>query len=286
MSVERPAFLAGRWYPGDERGCRAAIARHGDDAAVDEDVAGAYRALVGPHAGWAYSGDAAGRAYRWLSAARPDPDLVVLFGSHRGPNGPNTVFVADGWQTPLGTLQTAAPLAGQVRAALGLDEEPVAPARPDNAVELHLPFVRAFFPRAELLMLGVAASEDALRIGRVVGEIVRGAGREAVVVGSTDLSHYGASYGFAPRGSGPEAVRWVREDNDRGFLDAVLGDDPRRAVAHATANASACCPGAVAATMEAVRAMDGACAPRLVDHYLSCDVRPSASFVGYAGLVL
>ena len=39
-------------------------------------------------------------------------------------------------------------------------------------------------------------------------------------------------------------------------------------------------------TMTAVKAYGGEAGPRLVDHYLSYDIRPDASFVGYAGLVL
>jgi AmmeMemoRadiSam system protein B len=281
--MERAASLAGAWYPGEPRACLDAIERHAEGTSPEP---GRWRGLVGPHAGWLYSGDAAGHAYRWLASVHPDPDLVVLFGSHRGPHGPNTVFRGDGWRTPLGTLPTAQPLADRAARDLALRDEPVDPARPDNAVELHLPFVRRFFPRAELLMLGVAASTGALRIGERVGAMVREAGRDAVVVGSTDLTHYGPSYDFEPRGRGAGAEAWVRDENDRGFLDHVLADRPADAVEHATEHGSACCPGAVAAAMEAVRALEGELRPRLLDHYLSSDVRPSSSFVGYAGLLL
>jgi len=281
--MERPALLAGAWYPADEDACRAAVRRH---AKGTEPEGTGYRGLVGPHAGWTYSGDCAGRAYKWLAASGDDRDLVVVFGSHRGPEGPNTVLLADGWQTPLGPLRTARLLADEIASELGLLEEPIQPLRPDNGAELHMPFVRHFFPRADLLMLGVAASETATTIGQRVGEIVRAASRDAVFVGSTDLTHYGPNYAFAPAGDGPAAVQWVRDENDRGFLDAVLAADSRGVVAHAASHSSACCSGAVAAVLEAVRAYSGRCEPRLVDHYLSCDVVPSSSFVGYAGLVL
>lgn len=278
----RPALLAGRWYPGDADGCRAAIARHAAGRAVD----GAFRGLVGPHAGWTYSGDCAGRGYRALAGDRADRvDLVVVIGSHRGPDGPNTVFRDDAWDTPLGPLATDRALADEVKGALGLDDEPATPARADNAVELHLPFVRAFFPRASLLMVGVEASPRAIALGRAIGERVRARGRDAVFVGSTDLTHYGPNYGWAPRGTGPAAVAWVRDDNDRGFLDALLADDLEAAVDHALSHQSACCPGAAVAAVEAARAYAGEVTPTLVEHYLSCDVRADASFVGYASVV-
>ena len=281
--MNRPSFLAGQWYPGTDVACREAIEGHAASAEVEQ---GPYRGLIGPHAGWFFSGNAAGRGYAWLKAAQGAPDLVVVFGSHRGPHGPNTVFCADGWETPIGILGTAVPLATELKRELALQDEPVSPSHPDNAVELHLPFVRHFFPDAELLMLGVAAADVATTIGAAVGRLVKERGRNAVFVGSTDLTHYGPNYDFAPAGHGAAGVRWVRDENDKGFIDAVLARDPLAVVRHGVDAASACCPGAVAATMSAVRAYGGQAAPRLVDHYLSYDVQPGSSFVGYAAIVL
>lgn len=281
--MRREAALAGDWYPGEPRECLAAIEGHAQGApAIDGDR----RGLIGPHAGWVYSGDCAGKAYAALAAHRSDAELAVVFGSHRGPLGPHTVFRAEAWETPLGALSTDRELADRLAEELRLDDEPVRPLRADNAVELHLPFVRRFFPRARLLMLGVGASEEALAIGERTGELVRELDRDAVFLGSTDLTHYGPSYAFAPAGSGPSAERWVREENDAGFIAAVEAGDSRAALAHALENASACCPGAVAATLEAVRCFGSNPTPLLVDHTLSSDVRPAPSFVGYASFVV
>lgn len=281
--MRRPASLAGRWYPSDARACRDAIASYAEG---ELPARGPWRALIGPHAGWAFSGACAARTYRALGEARSDAELVVVFGSHRGPHGPSTIFRADEWDTPLGPLSTERELAERIASELPLSDEPVRPARADNAVELHLPFVRFFFPRARFLMIGVAASQVGLEIGERVGELAREVGRDTVFVGSTDLTHYGPNYGFTPAGLGSSAVAWARERNDAAFLDAVLAGDSTRALDHAIASGSACCPGAAVAAIEAARAYQRTLAPALVDHYLSYDVRPDASFVGYAGVVL
>lgn len=281
--MRRAAALAGLWYPGDATSCREAIEAHVRDAPeAAEDV----RGLVGPHAGWAYSGDCAGKAYGALAARRGDVELAVVFGSHRGPNGPHTIFRGHAWETPLGPIETDRELADRLASELGLADEPAAPLRADNGVELHLPFVRWAFPRARLLMIGPGASPFAIRIGRRVGELVRAARRDAVFLGSTDLTHYGPSYGFSPAGSGARAVQWVREDNDAVFLDALLAADARGVLERGLERQSACCPGAVAATLEALRAYGHTPEPVLVDHVLSCDVRPASSFVGYASVLL
>lgn len=282
--MDRPAYLAGSWYPGTEELCRQAVEDHA--STLPAGGLGAAAGLVAPHAGWVYSGDAAGQGFRALAEGGAEPDLLIVFGSHRGPDGPSTVFRGEGWSTPLGRFATARDLAERVAEDLGLPDEPVRPARPDNAVEVQLPMARAFFARAELLMVGVAAAPVAIRIGCRVGEIVREAGRRAVVIGSTDLTHYGAGYGFAPKGRGEAAVRWVRETNDRGFLDRVLAGDEEGLLEHAVRERSACCPGAVAATLASLRALGARPRPRLVAHYLSHDVRPAPDFVGYGTVLL
>ena len=310
----RPAYLAGSWYPADAETCRAALDAHSRSATrlaagtrrLGKAVAGRggvapgdggaaaglsptpirHHGLIGPHAGMAYSGDAAGRAYGRLARDHAGADLAVVFGSHRGPRGPNTVFRHDGWQTPLGVIQGATELADRLAAELELEDEPGRPTRPDNGVELHLPFVRHFFPGADLLMLGVAAAEIAIDIGDHVGALVRSQGRHAVFIGSTDLTHYGPNYDYSPRGAGTAAVSFVREENDRGFIDAVLDGDEAAALGHAIDHQSACCPGAAVAAMAAVRGGPDGSHPELVDHYLSYDIRRDESFVGYASILL
>ena len=282
QSTIRPAFFAGQWYPGDAAGCRRAI----EEIDLGGVEPGPVRGLVGPHAGWAYSGPAAVHGWATLARSRPDTDLVVVFGSHRSEAGPSTVFLGQAWDTPLGPIACARELAAALPGLVELEEEPVDPARPDNGVELHLPFLKHFFPGAQLLMVGVAASPVAVDIGENVASLAAGAGRKAVFVGSTDLTHYGPNYGFTDHGAGEAAVRWVRDTNDRGFIDRVLAHDAAGLLAHAREHDSACCPGAVAATVAALGAVGHTPAPRLVDHYLSYDVQPHSSFVGYASIVL
>ncbi len=281
--MSRAQYLAGTWYPRDAKGCLRAIAEYLGDT---QSPAGDWRGLIAPHAGWTYSGRAAARAYQGLASVRKAADLVVLFGSHRGALGPNTVFCGDGWDTPLGVIKTAAPLAGRIAKELALQEEDVTPAQPDNAVEVQLPFVRHFFPRAHLLMLGVEPTQKSVDIGRAVGALVKEAARDAVFIGSTDLTHYGPQFDFTPAGEGEAAARWVRSDNDQGFIAAVLAADAEAALRHALTHQSACSPGAVAATLAALAAYGAPITARLVEHYLSYDVEQDVSFVGYAGMVL
>ena len=279
----RPAYLQDKWYPANERDCRHAMDAFADSAQPQD---GTYKCLIAPHAGWAFSGTAMGQGYRWLQAANPDADLVVVFGAHRGPHGPNTIYCGDSWETPLGALHNAQDLAQHIKSSLGIASEPERPGRPDNAAEVHMPFIKHLFPKAELLMMGIAADASALQMGQTVAEVCRSHNRKTVFIGSTDLTHYGPQYDFTPQGDGDSAQQWVRNQNDRGFIDSMLAGNPLDALRHATTNLSACCPGAALASWKA------ACSDREagllgteVTHYLSSDVRPAENFVGYCSMV-
>ena len=86
-----------------------------------------------------------------------------------------------------------------------------------------------------------------------MAEISRQLGLTIKVIGSTDLTHYGSNYGFGPQGSGKQAVDWVRNENDRRVIDAMLGLEPEKVIAEARVSQNACCAGAAATAIEAAK---------------------------------
>jgi AmmeMemoRadiSam system protein B len=116
-----------------------------------------------------------------------------------------------------------------------------------------------------------------------VAELARGLGRAAVAIGSTDLTHYGPNYDFEPHGSGTQAVEWVKTVNDAAFLRAVLACDGSGAIERATADSSACSPGAAVGAMGFAAAL-GASSAALIAYGTSADIAFSTSFVGYGAI--
>ena len=66
----------------------------------------------------------------------------------------------------------------------------------------------------------------------------------------------------------------------------ALAGDLAGLVSHAREEGSACCPGAVAAALAYAQTVAPSHTPHLVTHYLSCDVQPATSFVGYGSVLL
>ena len=102
-------------------------------------------------------------------------------------------------------------------------------------------------------------------------------------MGSTDLTHYGPNYGFTGHGGGTAAVAWVKEDNDRRFIDAALAMDPDEVIKGGLHRQNACCSGAAAAAIQAARHL-GVSRGVLMAYTTSYDKMPGDSFVGYAGI--
>jgi AmmeMemoRadiSam system protein B len=233
-----------------------------------------------PHAGWFFSGSLAARVF-YLASLAGRPQVVAVFGGHLGSGSPPLLVTEDAWETPLGQLALATefyqPLSERV---------PLQPERPgDNTIEIQLPLVKYFFPDAKVLALRAPHSPQAISLGEAVAAVAGELQVSLLAFGSTDLTHYGPNYGWAPKGYGPDAVKWVKEVNDKKLVDLTLAMDAPGLLQAAARDQSACSAGGAAAALAAAKKL-GASKTHLVDYYTSYDIMPNSSFVGYLGAVL
>ena len=234
-------------------------------------------AAIAPHAGWFYSGRIAARAVSLLDRKA---DTLAVIGGHL-PAGRKPLFaMEDAVWTPLGNMAVDT----ELRAAMIGETAGEEDSFQDNTVEVLLPMARFFLPDASLLWMRLPSEMSSFEAGKALAAIARKQGRTLAVLASADLTHYGPGYGFAPRGIGPEAVRWVREVNDRRFIEAVESGDPASVLERAKADNSSCSAGAVLGVMGFAQAT-GAGSAKLLEYGTSADAEkspPPSSFVGYA----
>jgi hypothetical protein len=274
----RERMLPVGWYPASDSGTRAEIEKF--VAGVSPLPAGTqvFGGIV-PHAGWYFSGKLAARVF-YLASKITQPQVVAVFGGHLGAGAPLLV-TEDVWETPLGHIPLATDFYEPLRKRLALKEE----YGGDNTIEVQLPMVKYFFPRAKVLALRGPHSEKALELGEAVAAVAGELKVSLLAFGSTDLTHYGPNYGWTPKGYGKDAVKWVKEVNDKEFVDAALKLDGAAMLKLAARDQCACSAGGAAAAVAAAKKL-GAARAQLVDYYTSYDVMPGDSFVGYAGIVL
>ena len=279
MDVRKAAF-AGSWYPDRAAECEADIRRYIElSERPQTDCVGG----IVPHAGWYFSGEIACRVIHGLSHG-PPTDVVVVFGMHLHPESRRYIMTEGAWETPFGDLPIETDVARQLNASFDFQVETARRHTQDNTIELQLPFIKYFFKETKIVPLGLPPEASSLDIGVAAVEIISGLGLSARVIGSTDLTHYGYNYGYTPKGSGSSAVEWVKTDNDRRVVEAMLAMDPEAVIREGLTLQNACCAGAAATAVAASRAL-GATRAQEVAYATSYDKNPGDSFVGYVGIL-
>jgi AmmeMemoRadiSam system protein B len=184
----RPPAVAGLFYPADPLRLSADIDemfRRCEGKAAD----GRAVTIVSPHAGYAYSGQTAAEGF--IGARDGSFDVVVVISpSHREYFDGVSIYPGGAYSTPLGEL----PVDAALRRALTEDGGPIvvsgAGHGAEHAVEVQLPFVLSLFGRVPILpiVMGDQRRELCYLLGERLASCL--AGRAALIVASTDLSHH------------------------------------------------------------------------------------------------
>ena len=275
----RSRILPPGWYPGSKSECLREIAQMVAGVQPLPPGTQVFGGIV-PHAGWYFSGKLAARVF-YLASLITQPQVVVVFGGHLGASSPPLLVTDDTWETPLGNLPLATEFYEPLSKRLELRKE----YPEDNTIEIQLPLVQHCFPKAKVLAVRAPHSPRAIDLGEAVVEVAQELKLSLLTFGSTDLTHYGPNYGWAPKGLGPDAVQWVKEVNDKKVVDLALKLDGEGMLKAAVQDKSACSAGGAVAAIAAAKKL-GATKTHLVDYYTSYDVMPNDSFVGYMGVVL
>jgi AmmeMemoRadiSam system protein B len=186
----RPSVIAGSWYPGQPEVLRRTLEGYLADAKKVE-LEGELKALISPHAGYAYSGPTAAYAYKQLEDGPAFDTVAVLSPMHQAYLGRFAVTKADYYETPLGLVEVDAELVEALGKEVmlnrvGYDGE--------HSLEIQLPFLQHVLGTFTLLpvMMGESlTSERGLaacrELGTALAKVLRT--RKALIVASTDLSH-------------------------------------------------------------------------------------------------
>jgi hypothetical protein len=186
----RPAAVAGTWYPGTAPALAAAVDRHlaGADRA-GQDLAGDLSAIIAPHAGLQYSGPVAAHAYRLVRSRAFDVAVLVGPSHFVGFEGVS-IFPSGGFETPFGISPIDADCAKQIAAASPVVVEHAPAHAREHSLEMQLPFLAHLAPGLPIvpLVMGYQSASTAVALGDGLAKALHG--RRALLIASTDLSHY------------------------------------------------------------------------------------------------
>jgi MEMO1 family protein len=182
----RSAAVAGTWYPATA----GALAKDVDaylDAASD-GPSGHVQAIIGPHAGLSFSGPVAAWAYKAVASGLYD--VAMLVGPSHFVGFEGVALYPDGaFATPFGPAAIDVAGAQAVARADLVKALPSAHAR-EHSLEMHLPFLLRVLPTLPIvpLLMGMQDRRTIEGLGHALAGAV--ASRRALIIASTDLSHY------------------------------------------------------------------------------------------------
>lgn len=262
----RPSPIAGQWYPADPRRLAAQVDQYIDAAHLPE-LGGEVVAVMVPHAGHLYSGPVAGYAFAALRGLSPDL-VVVVSPMHYPYYEPLLTTAHAAYATPLGEIpvhrQALQTLDGYLRQTLGFGLAAVA-QDPEHSLEIELPFLqRALAGPFSLLPIMVREQGERTAqclgqgLARLILESPELAGKNTLLVASTDLSHF---YSQA-----------VANQLDGEMLRQVEAFDPAGVIrVEEEGKGFACGRGALAAVLWAAKGL-GADGAQVLRHATSGDV--------------
>lgn len=187
MTAIRPPAVAGSFYPAEPDLLARQLTRFLSEAGNAPEAYALPKAIIGPHAGYIYSGPVAARGYARLAAARGRIRRVVLIGpSHYVAFKGLAVDTAEAWETPCGRVALDREAIAVLRRLPLIGELDVAHAR-EHSLEVHLPFLQHVL--GDFRLVPIVAGDAPPELVANALEAVWG-GEETLIVVSTDLSHY------------------------------------------------------------------------------------------------
>ncbi len=286
----RRAEKAGSWYPASRDELTDLIDTFLKYSSSQVDLSLIEKlpcqAAITPHAGLAFSGECATRAYYAMKQKHPNPKTIIIFGAvHSHCTSSAGIWSSGEWDTPLGSIDIDSELAERV-INNSCAQEDFTSHLTDNAIELQTPLIKYFFPESMILPISTPPTTDSASIGSIIAEITSDNPENYLAVGSSDLTHYGAAYGFSPAGNNLEGIEWARE-NDKRLITLIEELQTSMIIPEVLSRHNACGSGAITA-LTSFASSRNILKGYTLEHILSHDIMPSNPpelSVGYASII-
>ena len=183
----RKTAAAGRFYPAEPEKLKKLVSAFLKEGAAPS---GRCVGLLVPHAGYEYSGAAAGTALAYLKTADIDT-LVILATGHTMALDKGALLAEGSFATPLGPVEIDESFCRELLKEKKLFMKSPQAHAGEHAVEVQLPFLRVLKAGTVKIVPVLFNTSDAALLeaaGRAIGRAMKT--RKALFCVSSDLSHY------------------------------------------------------------------------------------------------
>jgi len=280
LLIVRNPIAAGSFYPANSSDLRTTIERFVRRVGEVEkrNVLGA----VSPHAGYIYCGKTQAFVYKSLLQ---NTTFIIIGPNHMGLGARASIMCEGVWKTPLGTCRIETELAKKILDKSSFLQEDLHAHTQEHSIEVQLPWLQYFFSSVNFVPITISSSKPEVYkdIGSAIKESVIG---NPVVIASSDFTHFGESYGYAPVSGGISKISGFMEKVDLEAARAVAEIAPERLLEIVDKyDATICGSPAVATMLYAIK--DRAKKGIVLDYSTSYEVsRDTHAIVGYCGIVL
>lgn len=141
-----------------------------------------------PHAGYMYSGSAAGETYAKIGVK----DTYVIIGPNHTGNGPVFASSNESWKTPLGAFDIDRGLLNTIKQYDGSVEDDRSAHVNEHSIEVQLPFIKRIAPSSKIVPIAVktASKEEISKVSEAIYYAAKESGKDVVIIASSDMTHY------------------------------------------------------------------------------------------------
>lgn len=193
QSIRKPA-VAGQFYTSDPEVLRREIEKYIDET-DPPTLEGDIFALISPHAGYMYSGHVAAWGYSLLDEGQFET-VVVISPCHVEYFRFASIYDGDAYETPLGLVKIDRKLSSEIASRsdlvrIGPDGHGTGSrGRGEHSLEVQIPFLQVAL--GDFMIVPIVMGDQSADIVDGLGEALAEAlaGRNVLIVASTDLSHF------------------------------------------------------------------------------------------------
>ncbi len=214
----RKSPIAGTWYPGDKQKLVKLVEDYFTQARPPA-VKGRIVALISPHAGIQYSGQAAACGYKLLRGRKISRVLVLGPSHYAGFRGIAT-SAEDFYETPIGRIKVDRDVSDALYKN-ALFKGPRQAEQQEHSLEMQLPFLQVALGEFTLvpLVAGELSEKDYADAAQILAPYLD---NSTIIVASSDFTHYGVRFGYQPFKDQP---RENLKKLDGGAIDKILAKD-------------------------------------------------------------
>ncbi|KAJ6519874.1 MEMO1 family [Mycena sanguinolenta] len=201
----RAATHAGDWYTSNSAQLNTELTTYLADVDTLEPVQGA-KAIIAPHAGYAYSGPAAAWAYKSIDTTAIKRVFVLGPSHHIYING-CALSSCDKYDAVLGDLPLDTETIAELRATAKFEEIAIDDEEAEHSLEMHLPYIRKAFEGKDItivpIVVGAINQQQEAAFGALLAPYL--ARDDTFCVVSSDFCHWGTRFSYTYYYPAPDA---------------------------------------------------------------------------------